>query len=268
MRSLRTSRIRIQEPEYRSQKMGARQHKSSLLFWILTSVSCILTLLSCAPKHLALPSYEGVPIESALSELRKITSIETVLSVEYAKSDGMMSGDASLRLSEDDLDLRLYYLGFLAGEIREHNGIIQSKPNLEGNKKALLVEGLKNSFLWWNIKDYRVEEREDLFVLRNSYREIVISKKTLLPVRQTVELENGDTLTITYDSPAKAEGEKTGNQEDEKKTEADTPSTTQSRTFTLSELWYPSQITIEMRRYLVKVKVKSYSADRAYPPSP
>lgn len=238
-----------------------------LSFWILTSVSCILTLLSCAPKHVALPSYEGVPIESALSELRRITSIETVLSVEYAKSDGMMTGDASLRLSENDLDLRLYYLGFLAGEIKEHDGIIQSKPTIDGNKKALLVEGLKNGFLWWNIKDYRVEEREDLFVLRNSYREIVINKKTLLPVRQTVELENGDRLTITYDSPVKAEGEKTGDQEDEK-TEVNTSSTTQSGTFTLSELWYPSQITIELRKYLVKVKVKSYSASRAYPPSP
>lgn len=222
----------------------------SLLHYSITPVLLLLLIASCAPKHVELPFYEGIPIENALSELKNIQSIEAVLSVEYEKNDSSMSGDASLNLSENRLNLRLYYLGFLAGEVIEDSGIIKSKPKLDRNKSTILVDGLKNSFFWWNIKDYTLQEKEDTYVLKNSYRKILISKKTLLPVQQTIELNDGEELRIFYDIPAKSNNENT-----DKINQQNKPSNSKP-------VWYNSRLKIEFKNYIVKIKVKSYSVAR------
>lgn len=224
--------------------------RSKLYVLLLLTVYCLLFTVSCAPKHIEMPSYEGISLENALSKLKNIKSIEAVLSVEYEKNDSTMNGDASLNVSEDKLNLRLYYLGFLAGEISEDNGIIKSKPKLDKNKSTILVEGLKNSFLWWNIKDYTLQEKEDMYVLKNSYRKIVISKKTLLPIQQTIELNDGEELRIFYASPAKNNSEKP---------EREPLDSQQSN---LKPFWYNSAMTIEFKNYTVKIRVKSYTVNQ------
>ncbi|MDI6728573.1 MAG: hypothetical protein QMD44_06570 [Thermodesulfovibrionales bacterium] len=225
------------------------QKHPNLLFWLLATGYLLLSFVSsCAPKHVELPSYEGIHIENALSELKDIKSIEAVLSVEYEKNDSSMSGDASLNVSEDKLNLRLYYLGFLAGEVSEDKGIIKSKPKLDKNKSTILIDGLKNSFFWWNIKDYTLQEKEDAYELKNSYRKLLISKKTLLPVQQTIELNDGEELKIFYDVPAKSNNESTEGIDQQNQPSNSKP------------IWYNSRLKIEFKNYIVKIKVKSYSA--------
>ncbi|MCL4457767.1 MAG: hypothetical protein M1147_10755 [Nitrospirae bacterium] len=223
------------------QKRGSAEVTlKKFLFFIKTSVllfccsAALSFIVSCAPKHVEMPSYERADLNETISELKKIQSIEAVLSVDYEKGDSAMSGDASLVLSENNLDLKLYYLGFLAGEVKEENGvIIKNKPKLDRNKSAILVDGLKNSFFWWNIRDYTLHEKEDSYELKNSYRKLFISKKTLLPVQQIIETNDGEKLNIFYDSPVKIEEE-----------------------------WYNSAMRIEFKNYIVRIKVKSYSVMR------
>jgi hypothetical protein len=187
-----------------------------------------------------------MPLDHALSELKKIQTIEAVLSVDYEKGDSALSGDASLNLSENKLDLRLYYLGFLMGEVKEENGVIlKSRPKLDKNKSTILIDGLKNSFFWWNIKDYAVQEKEDSYELKNSYRKIVLSKKTLLPVEQTIEMNEGEKLNIIYEEPVKLSADETKDKQD-----AVGPS--------LSS-WYPSSLKIAFKNHSVRIKVKSYA---------
>ena len=89
---------------------------TTLLFWILASVFCLLLLISCAaPKLAEKPSNKGISLNDALSQYRKISSINTVVGLDYEKNDVIMSGDASLSVSPDKLSLRIYYLGFSAG---------------------------------------------------------------------------------------------------------------------------------------------------------
>ncbi|HAK87498.1 MAG: hypothetical protein A2077_02510 [Nitrospirae bacterium GWC2_46_6] len=216
----------------------------------------VLLLVSCAPKHVEVPSYERADLNETISELKKIRTIEAVLSVDYEKGDSAMSGDASMNLSEKSLDLKLYYLGFLAGEVKEENGvIIKNKPRLDKNKSAILVDGLKNSFFWWNMQDYTLQEREDSYELKNSYRKLFISKKTLLPVRQIIEINDGEKLNILYDSPVKQNaGEKESNEKSAGPsliTDDSSPSS-----------WYNSALRIEFKNYIVRIKVKSYSVVR------
>lgn len=225
---------------------------------------CLLFSASCAPKHVELPSYEGIPAEDILSWLKNIKSIEAVLSIEYEKDDSTMSGDASLDVSEDKLNLRLYYLGFLAGEVNEDNGIIRSNPKLDKNKSTILVDGLKNSFLWWYIKNYSLREREDVYELKNPYRKILINKKTLLPVQQTIELNDGTELKIFYDEPAKIDSNEFIVTSNEKSDSKQSPFFNSSlvNQYPSLPLWYNSRLRIEFKNYVVKIKVKSYSVIR------
>jgi hypothetical protein len=219
---------------------------TTLLFWLLTSVSCLLLLISCAaPKLAEKPSHRGTSLNDALSQYRKISSISTVVGLDYEKNDVIMSGDASLSVSPDKLSLRIYYLGFLQGEVYEENGKIKSKPKLDKNKSLILVEGLKSSLFWWNITDYTVTETADAYELRNGYRRVVVNKESLLPVEQTIELENGDTIAISYDTPSRIISE------DGKETPDNSP---------LS--WYQSRVRIQLKNYIVRINVKSYSLTR------
>ena len=219
---------------------------TTLLFWLLTSVSCLLLLISCAaPKLAEKPSHRGTSLNDALSQYRKISSISTVVGLDYEKNDVIMSGDASLSVSPDKLSLRIYYLGFLQGEVYEENGKIKSKPKLDKNKSLILVEGLKSSLFWWNITDYTVTETADAYELRNGYRRVVVNKESLLPVEQTIEQENGDTIAISYDTPSRIISE------DGKETLDNSP---------LS--WYQSRVRIQLKNYIVRINVKSYSLTR------
>ena len=231
---------------YNFSGMRRRLAGTTLLFWLLTSVSCLLLLISCAaPKLAEKPSHRGTSLNDALSQYRKISSISTVVGLDYEKNDVIMSGDASLSVSPDKLSLRIYYLGFLQGEVYEENGKIKSKPKLDKNKSLILVEGLKSSLFWWNITDYTVTETADAYELRNGYRRVVVNKESLLPVEQTLELENGDTIAISYDTPSRIISE------DGKETPDNSP---------LS--WYQSRVKIQLKNYIVRINVKSYSLTR------
>ncbi len=207
----------------------------------LLGALCLLLFVSCAPRYAERPSREGTPLSEVLAKLNTVQSIEAVLSIDYEKNEATMSGDAYLNLSPAALDLRIYYLGFLAGEVKEDNGVIKSKPKLNKYKSIVLVDGLRNSFLWWTIRDYTIRETDDSYVLKNFNRTLTISKKTLLPLEQTIELDNGEEMTISYDGPVSNKPETAKNGLD-------------------PEIeWYQSHLSIRYRDHQVKVRVKSYT---------
>ncbi len=214
----------------------------NILFYFTCSVLAILAFASCAPKYAEKPSREAGSLSEVLAKMNTVQSIEAVLSIDYEKNDATMSGDAFLNLSPSALDLRIYYLGFLAGEVKEDNGVIKSKPKLDKYKSIVLVDGLRNSFLWWTISDYTIQETEDSYVLRNFNRTLTIGKKDLLPLEQTLELDNGEEMTISYDGPA-------CNKPDTAKNGLDP-----------EIAWYQSHMSIRYRNHQLKVRVKSYTA--------
>lgn len=226
---------------------GLRQTSLSSFRYPFIILFLVFLISSCAPRYAAIPpSYTGVSLDEAFTVLKKVSTIDALLSVDYDKGDGgSMSGDAHLTVSGNKLDLRIYYLGFLAAEVSEQDGIIKSKPKLDRSKGVLLVDGLRGSLFWWDIRDYTVTERDNLYVLKNSFKEVAINRETLLPVRQTIELENGDRLEISYESPARVEKEETAGGE----AVADA----------YEPLWYQSEMKIAYRGHTVKVRVKSYS---------
>jgi hypothetical protein len=207
-------------------------------------VFCSLLLVSCGPQvRPEGPDFGSMSLDDALARYKKISSITTVLGIEYEKNEAVMRGDGSLVVSPDKLALRIYYLGFLQGEVYEEKGEIKSKPKIDKIKSELLVQGLKSSIFWWNISDYERTETDDTYELRNPFRKVVIDKRSLLPVEQTLTLDNGDQLLISYGRPVPRLAE------DGRQIDGNSPLG-----------WYPSRLKIQLRNYIVRIEVKSYTA--------
>ena len=150
----------------------------SLRYALCFLLFALCAVSSCAPKYAEKPSREGITL-GILEKLNNIQSIEAVLSMDYEKNDSTMSGDAFLKYFPLlQWTLEFIILAFLAGEVKEDNGVIKSKPKIDKYKSIVLVDGLRNSFLWWTISDYNIEDREDTYVLRNFNRKLIISKRT------------------------------------------------------------------------------------------
>jgi hypothetical protein len=195
-------------------------------------VSCIFFLCSCSIKHAEqLPAFDGIDLRETLSSRDSISSIETTFSISFEKEDTEIRGNGILNLAKNgDLSMRVYSFGFLAFEMTSENGIIKSKPAIDKNKGVMLTYGLRDCLFWWDLKDFKIHEKGDHFVLHSHEREVWLDKKTAFPKKQIIFLEDGRELNIYYDDPEKA-----GN------------------------FWYPAKIRIELSRYAVTLEVKDIS---------
>ncbi len=194
-------------------------------------VSIIISLYSCAAKHVEIPFYEGGNVREALSSRNNISSIETTFSITFEKEDTEIRGNGILNMARNgDLSMRVYSFGFLAFEMSSKDGVIKSSPAIDRNKGIILTYGLRDCLFWWDLKDFQIDEKEDCFVLKNHDRELWLDKKTVFPKKQIIFLEDGRELNIYYDNPEKA-----------------------------GETWYPSKIRIELLRYAVTLKLKDIS---------
>ena len=197
----------------------------------LCLLSAVLIVLSCAVKRVEVPVYEGVDVRDVLRSKSNISSIETRFSITFEKEDTEIKGDGLLNISRSgDMNMRIYSFGFLAFELASENGIIRSSPVIDRNKGIILTHGLRDCLFWWDIKDFDVTENEKDYLLMNSSRKIWIDRRTMLPVRQTVSLEDGRELDIFYENPEVSD-----------------------------DIWYPSKIRIELLRYAVVLRIKDIS---------
>ncbi|HET6516200.1 MAG TPA: hypothetical protein VFG09_13650 [Thermodesulfovibrionales bacterium] len=211
-------------------RTGVRQHLAhgrsllDLFAWML-----VVTLIgSCSTKRIEVPTYEGVDPGEELAKRGNIRSIRSTFAIEFEKDGGTVKGDAVLRLTSDALDLQVYSLGFLVAEITANDTVTRSNPPIDRNRIAMLVDGIRNSFFWWSIKDYDVREDENLYRVSNSWRRLFLNKRTLLPERQVIDLEDGRELNVLYEEPD-----------------------------LIGDIWFPSRIRIELSRYSVHLRIKT-----------
>lgn len=197
----------------------------------LCSLSLTIFLLSCATPRIEPPVYEGVDVRHELSSKSSISAIEATFSIIFEKDNGELKGDGVLNISkEGNLILRIYSLGFLALELTSEKGIVKSTPGLDRNKGTILVSGLRDCLFWWDIQDFDVNEKENLYLIKNQSRMIWMDRKTLLPMKQTISLEDGRDLDIFYEGYER-----------------------------VGDIWYPLRIKIELSGYSVTLRFKDIS---------
>ena len=196
--------------------------------WLVLAFFLLAVLLSCSTKRIEIPTYEGVDPRYELARRDTVGSIRSTFSIQFEKDGGTVKGDAALSLTPDSLELRVYSLGFLVAEVIANDTVTKSDPPLDRSRIELLTEGLRNSFFWWSIKDFEIREEGKVYRLWNSWRRLIINKRTLLPERQTIELEDGRELDISYGEPENMGG-----------------------------TWFPSRMRIVLSRYTANVTIKT-----------
>lgn len=184
-------------------------------------ISTIVLLIACAVPKVEVPIYEDIDVREALLWKASISDIEAEFSITFERCDVEMKGDGVLKISKDgDLTLRVYSLGFLAFELTSEDGFIKSEPILDRTKEKLLTYGLRDCLFWWDIRDFEVEEEKDAYIILGFPRKLWVDKKTMLPIQQSVLLENDRELRFYYEKPEK-----------------------------MGDIWYPSKIRIELSWY-------------------
>ncbi|MFN3395557.1 MAG: hypothetical protein ACK4Z9_02020 [Thermodesulfovibrionales bacterium] len=206
------------------------QNRSSYLWGciqLLFYAAIIFQLSSCATKRIEIQYYEGSLYER-LRSFEEIRSIKATFSIEFDRGDGVViKGDGILNLSEDALDLQVYSMGFLVAEVNADNSGVKSNPSVNKNRLIMLVDGLRNSFFWWDIKGYDLKDEEDHYIVRNSWKRLTINKKTMMPLNQVIDLEDGKHLDVSYYEPSDING-----------------------------FPFPSRIRIELSNYAVDLRIK------------
>lgn len=197
------------------------------LFCLVVLFLIAVMLLSCSAKRIEIQYYEG-SLNDRLKSFENIQSIKSVFSIELDRgNNGTIKGEGVLRLSGEDLALQVYSMGFLVAEVNADGSGVRSDPPVSKNRLLMLVNGLRNSFFWWDMKEYSFKDEGDNFILTNSWKRLIIDKKTMMPLRLKIDLEDGNRLDISYYEPTDING-----------------------------FVFPSKIRIELLNYAVNLKIK------------
>jgi len=175
-------------------------------------------------------------LKKLIDDLRSINSIEAVLEVSYEKDDTSLGGDMYIKADKNNMIVRVYYMGFLAGEIVEENGTIKSKVKMSKKRAEFLITSLRKSIFWWNFDFDKIIDFQERYLLKSEGREVVIDKKKMLPISQRITNDDGDAIDINYSEPLPIEPEK----ESLKPTD-----------------WYQSVVQIEYQKFRVNSKITS-----------
>lgn len=197
-------------------------------YCLLPTVFCLL--VSCATKRVEIPTLEGIDLKEMLAERENIKSLESTFYIKFERDGSVMKGDAVLRLTPETLDLQVYSLGFLVAEVTSNGAETRSNPSIDRNRLLILVDGIRNSFFWWSVKNPVIKDDHDSYRVSNSWRRLFINKKTMMPERQIIELDNGSELNVSYEEPALMDG-----------------------------VWFPSRMCIELSRQSVNLTIKTLS---------
>lgn len=217
-----------------SNKVKPAKHRDKV-FLALFCLLCLLTL-SCSVKKVELPAQEQKASLQDILARKSDLSVSSIFDIEFERSGRIIKGEAALQLAPDLFDLRVYSLGFLVAEVRADNNGTFSNPRIDKDRLSILVNGLRSSFLWWSVKDPVIRNSYDTYIVADAMKRLVISKKTMLPVSQEIELGDGRLLDIRYEEPAMIDG-----------------------------IWFPSKLKAALSNSSVKLKIKSLSFN---PPGP
>lgn len=179
----------------------------NLLKLLAISLSIFL-FFGCAEKRpVTVKEFYAEDLQDFLNRMKIYSAIEGILNLQYEAKNSSLNGDASLRISKDELLLRVYYMGFPAGELYEENGEVTSNLLIEKDRLKQLAISIRKGFLWWD-GNFSIEDEGTQYILKdkNIDRIILLNKEGFMPLQQNLTVE-GQTILINYDSYSKIQTE-------------------------------------------------------------
>ncbi len=168
------------------------------LLKLLAASLIVFLFFACAEKKpVTVKEFYAENIEDFIKKMQIYNSLEGVLNLQYEAKNSVLNGEASLRISKNELLLRIYYMGFPAGEIYEENGEVSSNLMIEKDRLKQFAIGIRKGFIWWS-GNFSVTEDAENFFLTEGERIIILKKDGFIPLKQTLNVDN-QTILIIYD---------------------------------------------------------------------
>ncbi|GAB5046699.1 hypothetical protein [Thermodesulfovibrio sp. TK110] len=171
-------------------------------FLRLLAFSFVIFLISgcTAKKPEVLKEFYAENIQDFIKKMQIYQGIESSLTIDYESKGDLLSADALVKINKNETLLRIYYMGFPAGDVYEKNGEVSSNLLIEKDKVKQILTGVRKGFMWW-VGDFEIKEKDNNFILKekNTDREVVLNKNGFMPVSQSFTFENQQIL-ITYDN--------------------------------------------------------------------
>ncbi|KWT82999.1 hypothetical protein [Candidatus Magnetominusculus xianensis] len=172
--------------------------------------SICIFVISCTIKvsliREEIPDNDTLTLTMFMDRLSRIAVIKGTASVDIKMSRGSLSGDASIRITPDGFDVKIYAMGFQVGELKMRGEIVQSSPQLKEEEELAVVRCLKEGVFWWNVTDIKVTNADSVLYLKRPGQIIVLDSNTLKPIEQAIALPRGESLHITYKEVKKING--------------------------------------------------------------
>ncbi|MCK5138703.1 MAG: hypothetical protein KAQ85_02570 [Thermodesulfovibrionia bacterium] len=207
--------------------------------WRFYFFSVLFIVSSCAPKVAPPPLYKGM--ELSLDEVitvakRDIDVLKAIVSIKTEKNNELYSYvDASLLLKRPNwLHMRMYKFGMPVGNFLLKDDVVQTVSGKGVSQLGAFGKELYYSVFWWeDIENALMYKQAENYIIRTHNREIRLDHATLLPELQEITI-NDKKIYIFYDEPKKI------------------VSTVQS----ITDLWYPSVLNIEMDTYRLRIRLR------------
>lgn len=155
-------------------------------------------LFSCTQYVPVQENYEKISFDEFISRLRAIRQIKGTADISMQMHDAYMSGMASMKLSPNEYEVKLYTLGIPVGEFRERGGVFYSQPKLKPEEEQLISLCIKNGLFWWinNVNNITTEGR--YLKIKQPRQQMVLDSESLMPIEQFIYLPRGGILHIAY----------------------------------------------------------------------
>ncbi len=180
----------------------------NIFFNLFTILCTALLIYGCAKRppgvELPQPGRPAITFEEYLSELNSIKSIKFIFSIKLipaTNNSEELNGNASFAMDGEDLQLRVYSMGFLVSEVRITDGeVITEGKKLRHEKAIPLMEALRSCLVWWKLEERETEEDDEFIIIRNSWRKVYINRD-FIPLKQEISLPEAQQVLITYEKP-------------------------------------------------------------------
>ena len=167
---------------------------------------------------------------------RDIDVLKAIVSIKTEKNNELYSYvDASLLLKRPNwLHMRMYKFGMPVGNFLLKDDVVQTVSGKGVSQLGAFGKELYYSVFWWeDIENALMYKQAENYIIRTHNREIRLDHATLLPELQEITI-NDKKIYIFYDEPKKI------------------VSTVQS----ITDLWYPSVLNIEMDTYRLRIRLR------------
>ncbi|MCG6553198.1 MAG: hypothetical protein L7F77_12815 [Candidatus Magnetominusculus sp. LBB02] len=170
--------------------------------------SACVCVISCAAaiKENEPPDNEVLTLPVLMERLGRVSEIKGSAAVDFKGLDGGMSGDAAVRVWRDGFDVKIYAMGFPAGELKLKDGVFESSPKLKEEDEPAIARCIKDGLFWWTSDDIQSAGDDGKIYLKSPGQIIVLDNSTLKPIEQAIALQKGEGLYINYKDSKKING--------------------------------------------------------------